>query len=687
MNQIMQWNLSIDFTQKNNPKAPLRPARPVTPQVAAPATTQTTTQAKPVIVARPAAPRTHSSAWRPNDRRPVSHWPKITSEAFLRHKSNWVKALMEDPKKLIKKDEIPVRVIWLWWLEQIWCNMTVIEYKTDIIIIDAGIQFASAQMLGVDYTIPDISYLIPKKKNIRWIFITHWHLDHIWALRHILPDLGYPIVYTTPLPLGLIRKNLDDKDNKLLKYKMIDPDMDILKLGAFTVEFYRLNHSIPEAMGFSVHTPKWLVVVAGDFKIDHTPSIDRPADLWKIARIWQEWTRLFLGESTNANKPWCSVSERVIWQNLDKIIRDCTKERIVISTFASNIGRLIQIIDSAVKYNKVVFLAGRSMINNIQLCQELWYITVPKQMIRPIGPDIENMPDERVVVLCTWSQGEEFSALVRMASNTYKDFVLKPKDVVLLSTHTIPGNEKAVIDMTNDLIRLGVEIVDDGDLDVHTSGHGYQEDIKTMLSLLKPEYYMPIHGEPFMRHANKKLATAMGLDEQHVLLPDNWQIVELYDNVILTTEKKVKLDTVMIDGKGQGHLSGEYVMKARGIMSECGVVALIFKVDTKTKEIIWNIQIESRGFVYSSEVKSIHTQIVEFARTKYIDNWKRRMDIKDNLKLIKEDLGEYINKIIGRVPMIMTMFVYINRDPQINADVTQDEAIVGMTLDEQGYDD
>lgn len=238
----------------------------------------------------------------------------------------------------------------------------------------------------------------------------------------------------------------------------------------------------------------------------------------------------------------------MIGDNLDGIIRDC-KTRIILSTFASNIGRLMQIIDAAVKYNRVVFLAGRSMINNVKLCQELGYIRVPEHMIRPISPDIEQFPDERVLVLCTGSQGEEFSALVRMSNKTYKDFELKPGDSVLLSSHTIPGNEKSVIDMINDLVALGVKIIDDSSLDVHSSGHGYQEDIKMMLAMLKPEYYVPVHGEPFMRHANKAVALSMNIDEQNILLPGNGQAVEMYDNVLIVNDKKLKLDTIMIDGK------------------------------------------------------------------------------------------------------------------------------------------
>ncbi len=641
----MQWNLSIDFSKKNNSKSLYKGKK-----------------------------SSHTSG------------PKITSEAFLRHRTP-TRTAVKDPKTLIKKDEIPVRIIPLGGLQEIGINMTLVEYKNDILIIDAWLEFASVEMHGVDYLIPDISYLVKNKKNIRWILITHGHLDHVWALRHILGQIDYPTVYTTPLALGIIRKSLDEKDNKNLKYKLVDPDMDILKLGWFTVETFRVNHSIPESLGYSIYTPKGLLVHAWDYKIDHTPSIDKPADIWKISRIGQEGVRVFLGESTNANKPGHSISEKVIGDALDGIIRDC-KSRMVISTFASNIGRIMQVIDSAVRHNRVVFLAWRSMVTNVKLCQELGYIQVPEHMIRPVSSDINNMPDERVLVLCTWSQGEEFAALMRMSNRTYKDMELKPGDAVLLSSHTIPGNEKSVIGMINDLVALWVNLIDDHSLDVHTSGHGYQEDIKMMLAMLKPEYYVPVHGEPFMRHANKNIGISMNIPEENILIPYNGQAVEMYDNVVIVGEKKLKLDTIMIDGKGQGHLSGEYVMKARGIMAENGIVSLVFKIDTKSNDLVGNIQIESRGFVYSSEVKTIHTQIVEFARAKYNENHKKRMDIKDNLKQLKEDLGWYIEKIIGRVPLLMPMYVYINREAQNgNGDIPVDEAVVGMTLDEQGYDD
>ena len=645
----MQSNISINLWEKNNNK------RPTTPH---------------------------------KGRRPANaSQPALSSEAFLRHRNKPVHQKIDDPKKLIKRWEKPVRIFWLWGLEQIGSNMTVVEYENDILIIDAGMEFADDSMPGVDYIIPDISYLMAKKKNIKGLIITHGHLDHIWAVKNIISNLDYPTIYTSPLTIGMIKRNLDDKDAKNLKYKLVDPDIDVFKLGIFTLEFFRVNHSIPEAMWVSVHTPKGLLVFSGDFKIDFTPAIDKPADLGKISRIGQEGVKMYLWESTNANKPWHSVSEKIIGENLDKIISSYRKTRMVVSTFASNVGRIIQIINSAIKYDKVVFLAWRSMVLNVQLCQELGYISAPKGMIRQLSSEAESMPDERVLVLCTGSQWDENRALVRMAKWEVKDFMLRPGDSVLLSSHTIPGNEKAVVGMINDLVRIWVDVIDEPGLDTHTSGHGCQEDLKMMMSLLNPDYFCPIHGEPYMRHANKKVAMSLWYEDDKVLLPENGQIIEVYDDVAFVSDKRIKLDTVMIDGKGEGHLSWEYVMKARSIMSENWVVWLIFKVDTKTRELVWNIQIESRWFVYSSEVKKIHTQIVEFARAKYNDNAKKKMDVKDNLKLIRDELGEYITKIIGRVPMLMLMYVYINREAIQNIPVDEGNEIIGMTLEEQGYKD
>jgi ribonuclease J len=364
------------------------------------------------------------------------------------------------------------------------------------------------------------------------------------------------------------------------------------------------------------------------------------------------------------------------------------KGRIFIATFASNVGRVIQIINSAIKHNRVIFLSGRSMLNHVQICQELGYIDAPKGMIRKLDDDVNTLPDERVLVLSTGAQGEEFAALTRMSRGEHPQVALHKGDTIIMSASVIPGNELATSKMTNALLSLGVELTTNNEIDVHTSGHGYAEEHKLFLSLIKPKFFLPFFDELSHRTAHKKLALDMGIPEENILMPlENGIVIEMYDEVVLQSDKKLKLDTVLIDGKGKGHLSGEYVIKARKIMAQDGVVALIFKVDTKTRELVGNLQIESRGFVYSSEVKSIHTKIVEYARNIYNANLKKKMDVKDNLKNIRDVLGDEIGKIIGRIPMLMVMWVYINREAMHNGDVNGIDPIIGMTLEEQGYED
>ncbi len=635
------WNLNIDFNNKNKQKR-----------------------------------------WR-NDRR--SSWKldkNLNSEAFLRHLWKTESDHIQDSSKLIKKWEKPVRIWSLMWLEQVWACMF-IEYENDIILVDAAMEFTTQANFWADYIIPDISYIKRNIKKLRGIVITHGHLDHVWSLRDILPDLGYPMIYTTPLSLWIIKKTFDNpKDAEKIKYKIIDPDIDILKLWCFTLEFVPVNHNIPETLAVSIQTPKWLVFNSSDFKIDHTPAIDRPADLAKIARIWAEWVKLYIWDSLGANKKWRSLSEKEIWENLDELIQK-TKTRMLIATFASNVWRIIQIVNSAIKANKVVFLSWRSMVNNIEICQQLGYIKVPQWYIRKLSEDVDTFPDERVLILSTGAQWEEFAALTRMARNEHNFLQLRKWDTILMSATPIPGNEWSVNNMINNLIFKDINLITNDDIDVHASWHGCAEDHKLMLSLLKPEFFLPYFMPAKERYAHKNLAMDMWMSESRILMPmKNGEIIEMYDDVVIVWKEKLKLDTIMVDGKWKWHLSGEYVIKARSIMAEDGVLALIFKVDAKTKEIVWNIQIESRGFVYSSEVKDIHTKVVEFARAKYIENSKRRMQVKDNLKILKEDLWEFIMQIIGRVPMIMPMFVYINKDSK--DDVSKDEAILGMTLDEQG---
>lgn len=562
----------------------------------------------------------------------------------------------------IETGEEPVKIFSLLGLEQVW-QCLIIEYKDDMIIVDAGMEFSANETLGADYIVPDIRYVKQNIKKLRGIVLSHGHLDHIGGLRDMLPELGFPMIYTTPLTLGIVKKLFDNKEDVAkIKAKIVDPDIDILKLGCFSIEFIRVNHNIPETMAMAIQTPKGLIFNSSDFKIDHTPAIDKPADLAKIARIGLEWVKLYIGDSLGCQRAGRALSEQTIGNNLDRIIKE-SDGRMIVATFASNVGRVIQLIHSAIKYNRVVFLSGRSMINNVEICQQLWYINVPKGTIRKLNEEVENMPDSRVMILCTGAQGEEFSALARMSRDEHAQISLRQGDTVLMSASTIPGNELQTSHMINKLIIKGINLITNDIMDIHASGHGGAEDHKLMLTLVNPDYFLPFYIEAYLRYEHRKLGLDQGIADDHILMPnENGSVIELYENGCKIADQKLDLDTVLIDGKGKGHLSGEYVIKARQIMSHDGAVVLLFKVDASTKELVGNVQIESRGFVYSSEVKKIHTSVVELSKSKYYEYKKKGKDIKDILRMIKDELGDFMMKQIGRQPMVIPMYVYIARD-------------------------
>lgn len=585
----------------------------------------------------------------------------------------------KDSKFKIWANEKPVKIMSLMWLEQVG-QCLVIEYEDDMIIVDAGMEFASDEdVLWADYIIPDITYVKKNIKKLRWILLTHGHLDHIWALRDILPELDWPTIYTTPLTLWIVKKSFQSKEqmNKI-KHKIVNPDIDILKLGCFTIEFVHVNHNIPETMAMAIHTPKWLIFNTADFKVDFTPAIDKPADLSKIARIWNEWVKLYIWDSLWSWNRSVPKSEKEIWENLEKTIKSIDW-RIIVATFASNVGRIIQLINASIKNNRVIFLAWRSMINNVEICQELGYIKVPRWMVRKLDENIEQMPDNRTLVICTWAQWEEFSALARMARNEHPQIQLRATDTIMMSSSIIPWNELQTANMMDELVQKDVNLITNNDIDIHASWHGGEDDHKLFLNLTKADYVLPYYMTAFHRYAHKKLALSMWWDEDHVIMPnENGAIIEMYDNWIKISDEKVNLQTVLIDWKGKWHLSWEYVVQARKIMAHDGALILTYKIDTDTKEIIWNIQIESRGFVYSSEVKKVHTLIVNFARSEYYKILKqfekkwmamKNINVKDVLKEIKKKLEDYSTENIWRTPMVITSFVYINR----LADKTENE--------------
>lgn len=575
----------------------------------------------------------------------------------------------------IKKGEKPVKIGSLMGLEQVG-QCIFIEYENDMIIVDAGMEFATKDTLGADYIIPDVSYVKKNIKKLKGIVLSHGHLDHVWALRDLLPELWFPTIYTTPLTLGIVKKTFDDKKliNKI-NYKLIDPDMDILKLGCFTIEFVHVNHNIPETMAMAIDTPKGMIFNSSDFKIDHTPAIGKPADLAKIARIGLEGVKLYIGDSLWSQKAGWSPSEREIGKTLEWLVEKAPG-RMIVATFASNVWRVIQLIDSAIKNDRVVFLSGRSMINNVEICQEIGYIKAPKGAIRKMNHDTANMPDERVLILCTGAQGEEFSALARMARNEHSQITLRPGDTVLVSASVIPWNEIQAMEMKDNLVERWVRLVTNDEMDLHTSGHGGAEDHKLMLNLINPEYFLPYYLNAYFRYEHKKLGLQVGIPEERIMMPNkNGAIIEMYDEGCKIGNDHLQLDAVLIDGKGRGTLEGEYVIKARQIMGHDGVVNLILKIDSKTKELVGNIQIESRWFVYSNEVRSVHTKVVEFVKAKYKKAIQKRNEMKDVMRMIKDDLSEFLTKEVGRTPMIVPMYVYITKDGELSVQTTESKNV------------
>ncbi|HMY81080.1 MAG TPA: ribonuclease J [Candidatus Absconditabacterales bacterium] len=571
------------------------------------------------------------------------------------------------------KGEQPVKIGSLLGLEQVG-QCIFIEYGGDMILVDCGLEFNETITMGADYLIPDISYVQKNIKKLKGILLTHGHLDHIGALKDILPQLDFaPTIYTTPLTLGLVKKTLEErKTTNKLKFKIVNPDVDLIKIGCFDIEFVRVNHNIPETFALSISTPKGTIFTSADFKIDHTPAIDKPADLAKIARIGTEGVKLYIGDSLGADKPGRSRSEKVIGENLDGMIKHAPG-RLIISMFASNVGRIIQAVHSAIKYNKTVFLAGRSMINYTEVARELGYINVPKNYLRKYDVNTtDSMTDDKTVILCTGAQGEEFSFLARAARGENQQFKFRSGDTVIVSSNAIPGNETQMAMMLNQLLVKGVNLLTNNDMDIHASGHGHEEDHKLMLGLIKPEFFLPYYMPPKERYAHRKLGLDMGIDSDKIIMPDgNGTIIEMYNNHVMISKQKMKLDTVIIDGKGIGGLHGEYVSKARKIMSESGMLTFIVKIDSKSRAISGNIQIESRGFVYTTEIKKVHTDIVQYIEREYSLKISKYDSVKQCLKDIKSDLEMMLEKSLDRVPLIIPMFVYVGGDNQIIEDTME----------------
>lgn len=555
-----------------------------------------------------------------------------------------------------------LRAIPLGGLDEVGKNMMIFEYNDDIVIVDMGFQFPEEDMLGIDYVIPDISYLQDKTNRIRGILITHGHLDHIGAIPYLLPKLNFPPIFGTSLTNGLIQKRLEEFGlERKAKLHTIDPHKTI-RLGQFICDFFRVNHSIPDGIGIILKTPAGTVVHTGDFKFDYTPVFQHHADYAKIASLGAQNVAALFSDSTNALKGGSTMSEKRIGETLEEIIK-VAKGRIVIAAFASLIGRIQQIIQTAQKYDRHIYLSGRSMVDNVAIAKQLQFIKAPPNVIFPINKLHDKTPDEKVLILTTGAQGEAYSALTRMAIGDHAQVSIKKGDTVVISSSPIPGNERSVFTTINNLCRLGAKVIFNQVMDVHTSGHANQEDLKLMINLVKPKYLVPIHGELFMRMAHGELGRQLGMPEKNAVIMENGSILEIEAGKANIPEahllrEKVQAHYVMIDGKGIGDAGAQIIMD-RQIMAENGVLIVLFHVDPKSRKLLADPDVISRGFVYMKEAQEITRELIALAKKSFYEMLQRNPKAKrgDTKKFIRGALDRYAHRKIDRQPLILPVFV------------------------------
>ncbi len=548
-----------------------------------------------------------------------------------------------------------LKIIPLGGLHEIGKNMTVFEYENEIIIVDCGLAFPEDEMLGVDLVIPDITYLEKNKEKIRGMFITHGHEDHIGAIPYFLKKINVPI-YATRLTCGLIRNKLDE--HKLLKStKLIEVEQgETIKTGKFSVEFIRSSHSIPDSVMLAIKTPVGTILHTGDFKIDYTPIDGKIMDLGRIAELGNEGILALMSDSTNAERKGFTMSERTVGDVFEKLFQGCRK-RIVVATFASNVHRVQQIVNCAVRYNRKIAVCGRSMINMINTARELDYITVPDNVFIDIDM-IKNYTDDQLVIITTGSQGEPMSALTRMASGEHRKVQITADDLIIISANPIPGNEKLVSKVIDDLMQIGAEVVYSSLADVHVSGHACQEEQRLMLALAKPKYFLPVHGEYRQLKAHGETAEEMGMDKDNIFMLTNGRVFELnQEEAKLTTS--VQSGRILVDGLGVGDV-GNIVLRDRQHLSQDGLIIIVMTMDSSTGEIIAGPDVISRGFVYVREsenlmenVKAVIRSEIEKCERNHITDWAT---IKSNLR---DNLKDYIAQKTKRNPMILPIIMEV----------------------------
>ncbi len=555
---------------------------------------------------------------------------------------------------MAKANRNKLRIIPLGGLEEIGKNMTLFEYGDSIIIIDCGLAFPEDEMLGIDLVIPDVTYLEKNAGKMKGIVVTHGHEDHIGALPYVLRKIRTP-VYGTDLTLGLI-------ENKLLEHELLDTTELVpvkagqtIELGVFRVEFIRSTHSIADTVMLAIETPVGVVFHTADFKIDHTPIEGEPIDFQRIAELGRKGILLLMADSTNVERPGYTMSERKVGETFDNVFKDA-KSRILVASFASNIHRLQQVVNSAKKFNRKVAICGRSMINVTKTALKLGYLSIPEEILIDLDR-VKRLPPEQVVIITTGSQGEPMSALTRIAMGTHRQVELLPGDLVILSASPIPGNEKFVYRVINELYKKGATVLYDSLAEVHVSGHACQEELKLIHRLVRPKYFMPVHGEyrHLRQHAN--LAMTVGTPEENIFIMSNGKILEL-TNRSAVVSGSVQSGSVLVDGLGVGDL-GDVVLKDRKLLSEDGLIIIVITLDAK-KNLVGGPEVLSRGFVYVKESEEMMEEIRIVSRESVIRSIEKRNGTWSVIKnALRDDLGSHLYRKTMRKPMILPIIIEV----------------------------
>ncbi len=549
-----------------------------------------------------------------------------------------------------------LKVMSLGGLEEIGKNMTVLEYNNDIIVIDCGLAFPEDDMLGIDLVIPDITYLTKNKEKIRGIVLTHGHEDHIGALPYVLKELDVP-VFGTLLTLGLLENKLREHNlmNKVTRHTVVPGES--VKLGQMKVEFIHTNHSIADAVALAITTPIGVVIHTGDFKIDYTPIDGDIMDIHRFAELGKEGVLLLMSDSTNAERKGFTMSEKSVGAVFDQIFEETPKNRIMVASFSSNIHRIQQVINSAHTYGRKVAIIGRSMVNAVKTSTELGYLNVPAGILIDIS-EIRNYTDEQLVIITTGSQGEPMSALSRIAASEHKQVTIKPDDKIIISASSIPGNEKSVSRVINELLKKGANVIYEGIADIHVSGHARQEELKLMLALTKPKFFMPVHGEFVHLASHRDLAISMGMDKKNIFLMKVGDLLEV-------SQKDAKINgsvpsgQVMVDGLGVGDV-GNIVLRDRKHLSQDGLMVVVVTMERESGTIVAGPDIISRGFVYvreaealMEEAKAVVTEALLKCEERHITGWSY---IKG---LIKDTLKNFLWQKTKRSPMILPIIMEV----------------------------